>query len=135
MNMKITMTSTLQHIFDQFCVAFPFLKLEFYTEKHILNEGSDASDQLTHNIWLNNFQPDLIEMDFNINGEISVAEFEKMMKDKFNLNVQVFRKSAKIWLQTTSTDYWSLNKQNGKGERSTTDYNIEPVDITDFDVD
>jgi len=70
-----------------------------------------------------------------ITGEMTVAEFEKMMKDTLKLNVQVFRKSAKIWLQTTSTDHWSLEKQNGKGERSTTDYNIEPLDITDFDVD
>ncbi len=135
MKIEITKTSTLQHISDQFCAVFPFLKLEFYKEKHKTNEGSDVDDQLTRDTLLIKIQPDLKETYFNIDGEISVADFEKMMKDKFNLNVQVFRKSSKIWLQTTSTDHWTLNKQNGKGERSTTDYNIEPLDITDFDVD
>ena len=135
MKIEITKASTLQHISDQFCAVFPFLKLEFYKEKHKTNEGSDVDDQLTRDTLLIKIQPDLKETYFNIDGEISVADFEKMMKDKFNLNVQVFRKSSKIWLQTTSTDHWSLNKQNGKGERSTTDYNIEPLDITDFDVD
>lgn len=135
MKIEITKTSALQHISDQFCAVFPFLKLEFYKEKHKTNEGSDVDDQLTRDTLLIKIQPDLTETYLNIDGEISVADFEKMMKDKFNLNVQVFRKSSKIWLQTTSTDHWTLNKQNGKGERSTTDYNIEPLDITDFDVD
>ncbi|MBP6239007.1 MAG: hypothetical protein KA270_21070 [Saprospiraceae bacterium] len=135
MNIKISKTSTLQRILDQFNALFPYLKLEFYKEHHKPNEGSEADDQLAHDTELWTIQPDLAEIDVNITGEMTVAEFEKMMKDTLKLNVQVFRKSAKIWLQTTSTDHWSLEKQNGKGERSTTDYNIEPLDITDFDVD
>jgi hypothetical protein len=135
MNIKISKTSTLQQISDLFSVVFPYLKLEFYKEKHNPNEGSEAYDLLTHNTMLHGIQPDLTEMEINIDGAMTVAEFEKLMKDKLKLNVQVFRKSSKIWLQTTSTDHWSLGKQNGKGERSTTDYNIEPLDITDFDVD
>jgi G3E family GTPase len=135
MNIKISKTSTLQQISDQFSVVFPYLKLEFYKEKHKPNEGSEADDLLTHSTLLHEIHPDVTEMEINIDREMTVAEFEKLMKDKLKLNVQVFRKSSKIWLQTTSTDHWSLDKQNGKGERSTTDYNIEPLDITDFDVD
>jgi hypothetical protein len=32
---------------------------------------------------------------------------------------------------------WELSsvKQNGKGQRSTVDYDIDPIDITDFDLE
>lgn len=127
---------TLQYLSDKFITVFPFLKLEFYSTDHKGNEGSGRAYLLQHNTALSVIDPDEADkIDFSFYGEKSVAEFEKMMKEKFRLNVQVFRKSADIWLQTTATDHWSLNKQNGKGQRSTLDYNIEPVDITDFDVD
>ena len=57
------------------------------------------------------------------------------MKEKYSLNIQVFRKSADIWLQTSATDHWTLEKQNGKGQRSTLEYDIPPIDITDFDLE
>jgi len=135
MNINISKTSTLQQVADQFSIWFPYLKLEFYNENHKLHQGSDSDVMLAHDIFVHTFQPDLVETDIHVSGEMSVADFEKLMKDRLKLNVQVFRKSAKLWLQTTSTDHWSLDKQNGKGERSTADYHIEPLDITDFDVD
>ena len=66
---------------------------------------------------------------------MTVGEFEKIFYEKTSLGVQVFRKSAGIWLQTSSTDSWTLEKQNGKGERSDSHVEIDPIDITDFDVE
>ncbi|MBK8670695.1 MAG: hypothetical protein IPN89_15090 [Saprospiraceae bacterium] len=109
--------------------------MEFYKNIHGASEGSPMAEQISHSTLLIDINPDLKETEFIIDGDKTVADFEKMMKDKFKLNVQVFRKSSEIWLQTTATDHWSLNKQNGKGQRSLIDYEIEPVDITDFDVD
>ena len=80
MNIKISKTSTLQQILDQFNALFPYLKLEFYKEHHKPNEGSEADDQLAHDSELRTIQPDLAEIDVNITGEMTVAEFEKMMK-------------------------------------------------------
>ncbi len=133
--MKITKTTTIQEIFDQFNTVFPYLKLEFYSKNHAQNEGSSADSLINHQTMVGTINPKLEDADFDLDGEKTVTEFEKMMKNLFNLNIQVFRKSSDLWLQTTSTDHWTLNKQNGKGQRSIVDYNIEPVDITDFDVD
>ena len=36
-------------------------------------------------------------------------------KEIYDLNVQVFRRSGNIWLQTTATDHLSLSAQNEKG--------------------
>ena len=33
-------------------------------------------------------------------------------QEKLKLSAQVFRKSGKIWLETTFTDSWTLKKQN-----------------------
>ena len=133
--MKLNRLSTIQNIFDQFNDQFEFLRLEFYKNIHGASEGSPMAEQISHSTLLIDINPDLKETEFIIDGDKTVADFEKMMRDKFKLNVQVFRKSSEIWLQTTATDHWSLNKQNGKGQRSLIDYEIEPVDITDFDVD
>ena len=46
---------------------------------------------------------------------MKVGTFEQIMFDMFGLNVQVFRKSYNEWLQTWSTDMWSLEEQNRRG--------------------
>jgi hypothetical protein len=133
--MKISKTSTVQDILDQFNEQFSHLKLEIYLSDHDSRQGSRASDQMNHQTLLIEINPSLSEKNIEIKKEMSVAEFESLMKSECNLNVQVFRKSNAIWLQTTATDHWSLEKQNGKGQRSTISYDIEPIDIRDFDVD
>jgi hypothetical protein len=133
--MKINKSSTIQDVFEQFSMLFPYLKLEFYRKGHQANEGSSIEDQISHQTKLSQMSPDVTDSDFNIDGDMTVSDFEKYVKDKFQMNVQVFRKSSDLWLQTTATDHWTLNKQNGKGQRSTADYDIEPIDITDFDIE
>lgn len=133
--MKITKFTTVQHIFNVFNTAFPYLKLEFYTHSHADGEGSRKEDQLSHNTLISTLNPSLHDTIVEFDEEMTVADLEKLMKEKYKLNIQVFRKSSDLWLQTTATDHWTLGKQNGKGQRSTVDYEIEPIDITDFDAD
>lgn len=133
--MKISKTLSVLNIKEQFNGQFPFLNIEFYNYEHEKHEGSSVDAQINQDTLLSVINPQLDETVENINPEMTVAEFETMMKERFNFNVQVFRKSNEIWLQTSSTDNWTLDKQNGKGERSTVDYGIEPVNISDFDLD
>ncbi len=133
--MKISSETTVQEVFNQFTQYFPYLKIEFYKSSHQDSEGSKVEDQVSHSTLLGELNPNIIEATFDIYPAMSVADFEKLMRDSFGLNVQVFRKSNSIWLQTTATDAWSLEKQNGKGERSTVDYDIQPIEMKDFDLD
>lgn len=133
--MTISANTRVQDVFNQFNQLFPFLRLEFYKRPHQDNEGSEIRDQISHETLLGSLNPKLVDKSFVVNPEMTVAEFEKMMSDEFGLNVQVFRKSAGIWLQTTATDGWSLEKQNGKGERSTKDYDIKPIEMKDLDLE
>ena len=133
--MNFTGLSTVQQVFDQFNLQFPFLRLELYAHGHEGAKGSKPDDQVSHETTLNQLNPDIEDNTFDILPEMTVAEFEKFMKEKYSLNIQVFRKSADIWLQTSATDHWTLEKQNGKGQRSTLEYVIPPIDITDFDLE
>ncbi|MBK6949217.1 MAG: hypothetical protein IPH16_15200 [Haliscomenobacter sp.] len=49
---------------------------------------------------------------------MTVREFEQAFYDTYGLNVQVFRRSGNIWIQTTATDSWTLAEQNRKGSSS-----------------
>jgi len=111
------------------------LRLEFYLKGHEDNKGSKSEDQASHTTLLEQLNPGLTEDEFILDHQMTVSDFEKMMKDKYKLNVQVFRKSADLWLQTSATDHWTLEKQNAKGQHSTVNYDIQPLAITDFDVE
>ena len=64
---------------------------------------------------------------------MTVAEFEKRFQVEFGLNAQVFRKSGKVWLETTITDNLTLQSQNALGlEKSFATEQPDPSDI-DYD--
>jgi hypothetical protein len=47
---------------------------------------------------------------------MTVNELEQRFKSQFGLNIQVFRKHGKTWIETTVTDNWTLFKQNEEGK-------------------
>jgi len=47
---------------------------------------------------------------------MKVSELEKIFLEDYGLNVQVFRNSGRVWLETTMTDDWTLAEQNRQGE-------------------
>lgn len=132
--MKITGLSTLHAIKADFHAMFPYLKLEFYRHAHGDHELSSKADQVVTDARIEDVVGKKIDVDFLVSPAMTVEEFESGFYGLTGLSVQVFRLSNGIWLQTSSTDSWTLEKQNGKGERSEVDYNIEAIDITDFDV-
>lgn len=51
-----------------------------------------------------------------ITPDMTVTDLEQSFNTIYGLGVQVFRKSGKIWLETTVTDGWTLEEQNRQGE-------------------
>lgn len=101
---------------EAFTKAFPYLKLEFFAKPH--KPGGASSKKLirhpaktlgecrtTHNNGI-----------ITITGNMTVSELEQRFADVYGLSVQVFRKSGKVWLETTVTDNWTLDLQNQQGE-------------------
>lgn len=115
MEITVSKNKQLKTIQEEFQKCFPFLKLEFYSNSHRSNEGSAKRNILNSNLTVGEtpkFNKDNI---INIKKSMKVSELEKSFSEIFGLNVQVFRKSNNLWLQTTITDNWSLEKQNQNG--------------------
>ena len=115
--MKITDKKTLADIQAEFSEKFPELKLEFYKEAHAVGEGSAATATLNASKTIGAVRTIHREGELSINGHLKVSTLESNFKDQYGLNVQVFRRSGDIWIQTSTTDEWTLAKQNRKGER------------------
>lgn len=109
-NMKIS------EVQDQFTSHFPYLKIEFYRSEHQEGEGSVDREKLDTNLSIGEARSKHNEGDLSIHGNQKVSTLEGAFHDTYGLNVQVFRKSGTIWLQTTTTDEWTLSEQNREGE-------------------
>jgi hypothetical protein len=113
MEIQIDKTKTIQSIQEEFQKYFPFLKIEFYKQDHSQGEGSSQKDTLSSNLTIEEvLKKHEISNTITVNELMEVGELEHAFATKFGLSVQVFRKSSNLWLQTTTTDNWTLAKQN-----------------------
>lgn len=114
MIIEITNNKMIEDIQAEFNLAFPYLKIQFFKHGHKVFKGNDKKELLPPDtrIGLLKHHNGSIE----INEDMTVNELEKSFKEKLGLNVQVFRKSGKSWLETTVTDEWTLRKQNDEGK-------------------
>ncbi len=116
--MLITDSKTLKEVKQEFNQKFPHLKLEFYEGEHVDGKPSHASLQLDDSLSIGEVRNKHEEGELGIDGRLKVSTLENRFWEKYGLNVQVFRHSGNLWLQTTKTDHWTLAEQNGKGGRS-----------------
>ena len=114
--MKITGDTKLADIRDYFHKRFPYLQLEFYAQPHQQGEKTPEEFRLSPDLRVRDVCQKSRSGFFTLDEDMKVGTFEEVMHDMFGLNVQVFRKSYKEWLQTWSTDMWSLKEQNHRGQ-------------------
>jgi hypothetical protein len=69
-----------------------------------------------------------------ISKQTLVSDLEHQFENDFGLYVQVFRKSGRIWLETTATDNWTLEQQNEEGKSLNEHLNIKPDSQDDHDL-
>lgn len=105
---------TVAEIQKEFNTLFPFLKIGFFSKGHRPFEGTAKKSILDSETKLKLIKKEKTKV--QISATMTVNELEQLFKTKFGLNVQVFRKSGKSWLETTVTDNWTLLKQNEEGQ-------------------
>lgn len=116
--MKITINDNRKifAIQEAFTNAFPYLKLEFFAKPHKTG-GASAKKFIKHpSKTLGECRTVHNTGTITITGNTTVGELEQRFSDVYGLGVQVFRRSGKIWLETTVTDSWTLERQNQEGE-------------------
>ena len=116
--MVISDNKKLFDVKREFSTKFPYLKLEFYAKEHKEGEGSSDKLLIDGDLTIGAVRATHNEGDLSIDGHFKVGNFERMFFEKYGLNVQVFRKSGTIWLQTIKTDEWTLTEQNSRGKNS-----------------
>lgn len=136
MHLYISPNRLISDIQKDFNKAFPFLKLEFFNNRSFSKSDFGAQQIIPRYRKVGDSQITKTEGDIKIDGELKVNELEKIFKDKFNLAIQVFRKSGTLWLETTMTDNWTLQQQNNHGkELSTARNNNTKADDYDLNRD
>ncbi len=105
----------IQRTFHQ---MFPGLKIEFFSGHHEVGEGSPMKTRLDTARAIGEVRTKHTEGDLQIEGTMTVRTLETRFMDGYGLNVQVFRRSGSLWMQTTATDSWTLDEQNRKGGSS-----------------
>lgn len=126
MTINIGESMSVGEIRSEFNAMFPFLRLGFYKPNEAPN-GKQLSDSFMLKPVLKNKDQILID------ASMSVSELENMLSENFGIEAQVFRKSGKLWLETTMTDNWSLAKQNEHGREISINKEKEMPEEPDVD--
>lgn len=114
--MKVSKNMTTEQVKSRFHNRYPKLKIEFYNMEHEAFAISSNCNKITEDVPLRSLNPKMKNGELSLYDSLKVRELEKLMKDNFGLNIQVFRKSGNQWMQTSITDNWTLGKQEEKGE-------------------
>ncbi len=116
--MKITDNKSVDQIQNEFSALYPGLKIEFYNKSHGAYKASPKTELIDSDSKIGDIRTIHLEATVTFNPTMAVAEVEGILQDKYGLNVQILRRSKEIWLQTSATDDWTLEKQNLKGLHS-----------------
>lgn len=122
MNIHIADDLSIRDIQKTFSERFPYLKLEFFSRPHQSGKGSEKKYMRSNDAMLRDFR--LIHSDgsLSIEDDMRVSELEELFREHFGLYVQVFRRSGRLWLETTATDNWTLKVQNEQGQELSQGY-------------
>lgn len=101
---------------EEFNTIFPYLKLDFFSTPHYVGEATSKKSMMPGCKTLGECRTVHNDGKVCITPYMTVADLEQRFQNTFGLSVQVMRKSGKVWLETTVTDGWTLEKQNEQGE-------------------
>lgn len=132
--MTINANQTTAELQAQFNKCYPFLKIEFFKTPHIKGRGNSRDKMITNNESLGKLQSKKNSGIISFSDSTTVTSLEDEFLLKYGLNIQVFRKSGKVWLETTSTDDWTLSQQNDEGKSLAQQLKTEKEDTNDHDI-
>ncbi len=116
MKILINDNRKIHAIQKDFTAQFPYLKIEFFAKPHKAGGGSSKKTMKVSADTLGECRTIHNTGTLTITPQMTVANLEQNFMDVYGLSVQVFRKSGKVWLETTVTDNWTLEEQNNQGE-------------------
>jgi hypothetical protein len=114
--LSIQRDQPLLELQKQFNDIFPYLKIEFFAEPHVAGQLSPKNKMVQAGSRVCDVQKVIKSGKIDADENMTVTELEQLLSDSFGLHAQVFRKSGRIWLETSATDNWTLKQQNEEGK-------------------
>lgn len=108
--LHVNKQTSLEELKNWFSDSFPNLKIEFYAHSHDKGEGSTKAE-LMQDLEVMASPNGHPEVELTIFDDYSTNLVEHIFRTKLQLNVQVFRKNGNQWIQTITTDNWTLKEQ------------------------
>ena len=107
MKLHIQRGKFVKDVKDAFTKQYPFLKIEFY-------RNSDKTKMLhdAERIYLNTGDAAMISID----ATRSLRDVKNDIKELIGYTSQIFSRSGNVWIETSLTDDWTLDRQNKEGE-------------------
>ena len=115
MEIHIHPAKKLSEIQEEFHKTFHWLKIEFFAKTHDTGAPSAYSLRLDPSLTVMEAGKFFDEKDMKVTGHTTVKKLETDFQEIFGIGVQVFRRAGSSWIQTTSTDDWTLARQNEEG--------------------
>jgi hypothetical protein len=112
MVIPLTSETAVHTVQLKFSSRYPFLRLEFSTLKSSGLPG--ASNEINSFTKLKSAGLSR-EGELEIEDNMTVKQLEKAFEQEFGLSVHVSRRSGLLWLHTSLTNNWTLEKQNEQG--------------------
>jgi hypothetical protein len=103
--MEISKGVTYFELNNYFVSRFPYLKLRFFRKVKNQNEEIPLDTKLTCN------EETFIEF----RGEQSIQDVINELQTALHVQVQIFRRSGKLYIETSKTNNWTLTRQNEEG--------------------
>ena len=110
----------IDDIQEHFSKCFPNLKIEVYSTPHHSKKGSLEKDIISPRTPIGEIRKNHASGVLEIKSSDKVGDVEKRFKKSFDLNVQIFRKEDDCWIQTTSTDLYTLEQEAELSKKSKT---------------
>ena len=114
--LSISGSNTVQEVQHALKALYPYLKIEFFFPFQAKATSYRKEEQLSGNTVLERYMRYRTSAVIDISAHRTVAELEDDFAHLVGLRVQVFRKSGNLWIITSLTDDWTLEKQNSEGE-------------------
>lgn len=134
-NMEILINNekTLGEVQKAFNEEFPYLKIEFFETPHTRKQPSPKSKMYSNTKKIGGIRSAKTDCVVTFNGKTTVTELEEYFWKSGDLSIQVFRKSGKLWIETSLTDSWTLEQQNDEGKEFTYNKLHPPAKELDLD--
>lgn len=107
MTMKITAKTTLSDIAGAFAQAFPYLKLAFFMRQR--GKWVEAEQNAAP------LSTSASEILLNLDPERTVKDLLSELQSLLQLEVMILRRSGRLYIETSVTEDWTLQRQNDEG--------------------